>query len=57
MVIAIATQNEGTQELEGEDAEGVVSSPGLGHVAFAGVVPISGDEKMAVFVYKVGPGE
>ena len=55
--ISIATRNAGTQELKGEDAEGGVSSPGLGHEAFAGVVPISGDEKTAVFVYEVGPGE
>ena len=32
--VAIATQNEGTQELEGEDAEVGVSLPGLGHEAF-----------------------
>ncbi len=55
--VAIATRNEGTQELEGEDAEGVVSLPGLGHEAFAGVVPISGDEKTAMYLYEVGPDE
>ena len=48
--VAIATHSEGTQELEGEDEEGGVSSFGLGHEAFAGVVPISGDEETAVFV-------
>ena len=57
MGVAIATRNEGTQEVEGEHAERGVSSPGLGHEASAGVVSISGDEKTAVFVYKVGPGE
>ena len=57
MGIAIAIQNEGMQELEGKDAEGGVSSPGLGHEAPSGVVPISGDKKAAVLVYKVGPGE
>ena len=57
MGVAIATRSEGTQELEGEDAEGGVSSPGLGHEASAGVVPISGDEKTWVFVYEVGPSE
>ncbi len=55
--VAIATQNEGAQELEDEDDERGVSSPGLGHEAFAGVAPISGDEKTRVFVYEVGPGE
>ncbi len=55
--VAIPTQSEGTQELEGEDAEGGISLPGLGHEAYAGIVPISGDEKTAVFVYEVGPGE
>ena len=55
--IAVAAQNEGTQELESEDAEGGVSSPGLGHEASAGVVPMAGDEKTAVFVYEVFPGE
>ncbi len=54
---AIARRNEGMQELEGEDAEGGVSSPGLGHEDPAGVVPISGDEKKTVFVYEVGPSE
>ena len=57
MGVAIATQSEGMQELESEDAEGGVFSPGLGHEASAGVVPISGDEKTALFVYEVGPGE
>ena len=57
MGVAIAAQSEGTQELEGEDAEENISSPGLGHEASAGVVPVSGDEKTAVFVYEVGPGE
>jgi hypothetical protein len=46
--IAIATRSEGTQKLEGEDAEGGVSLLGLGHEASAGVVSISGDEKTAV---------
>jgi hypothetical protein len=55
--VAIATRNESTQEREGEDAEGGVSSPGLGHEASAGVVLISGDEKTTVFVYEVVPGE
>jgi hypothetical protein len=55
--VAIATRSEGTQELEGEDAEGSVSSPGLGYEASAGVVPIFVDEKTAMFVYEVGPGE
>ena len=58
--IAIATQNEGTQELEGEDAEGGVSLSGLGHKASAGVLPISGDKKTTVLVYEsyeVGSGE
>ncbi len=31
--------------------------PGLGHEAFAGVIPMSGDVKTTVFVYEVGPGE
>ena len=31
--------------------------PLLGHEASAGVVPISGDEKTAVFLYEVGLGE
>ena len=53
--VDIASRNEGTQELEGEDAEGGVSSPGLGHEAFAGVVPISGDEKTELFVYDGPP--
>ena len=59
MGVAIATRNAGTQELKGEDAEGGVSSPGLGHEASAGVVPISGDKKteVEVFVYNVGLGE
>ena len=57
MVIATATRNEGAQELEGEDAEGGVFSPGLGYEAFANIVRISGDEKTAVFVYEVCPGE
>ena len=55
--VAIATRSKGTQNLEGEDAEGGVSSPGLGHEASAGVVPLSGDEKTTVFVYEVDPGE
>ena len=55
--VTIATRSEGTQELDGEDVEGDAFSPGLGHEASAGVVPISSDEKSAVFVYKVGPDE
>ena len=54
--VAITARSESMQELEGEDAEGAVSSPGLGNEASAGVVPISGEEKMAVFVYEVGQG-
>ena len=57
MGVAIATQSEGMQELDGEDEEGGVYMPGLGYEAFAGVVPISGDEKTAVFVYEIDSGE
>ena len=53
----MAARNESTQELKSEDAEWGVFSPGLGHEATAGVVPMAGDEKTAVFVYKVFPGE
>ncbi len=55
--IAMATRNEGTQKFEGEDAEGFVSLHGLGHEASAGVVPVSGDDKTAMFLYEVGPSE
>ncbi len=41
--VVIAARNEGTQKLEGEDAEGCVSSHGLGHEAFAGIVSKLGD--------------
>ncbi len=57
MDFALATRSEVTQEFEGEDEEGAVSLPGLEHKTSAGVVPISGDEKTAVFVYEVGAGE